>query len=158
MNQSLPVVGKYFLDPQPWSEDSHKLDSVCPVHLFVHPSASPSVFYLFRGEWSSGLGRYNQNWKVPGSNSTRRLTGLSSPTLLRGSCNPLVKIVENAVINIGLSRPSPREWRKVGRGTAKWQLKNNTLVSCDMQHRIRCPFGTVCDSWVLLKKNLLMSK
>ena len=29
------------------------------------------------------------------------------------------KIVENAMINIGLVRLSPREWPKVGRGTAK---------------------------------------
>ena len=29
------------------------------------------------------------------------------------------ELVENAVINIGLVRLSPREWPKVGRGTAK---------------------------------------
>ena len=29
-----------------------------------------------------------------------------------------VELVENAVINIGLLRLSPREWPKVGRGTA----------------------------------------
>ena len=31
----------------------------------------------------------------------------------------VVKTVENAVINIRLVRLSPREWPKVGRGTAK---------------------------------------
>ena len=30
-----------------------------------------------------------------------------------------VELVENAVINIGLVRLSPREWPKIGRGTTK---------------------------------------
>ena len=37
------------------------------------------------GEWPSGLRSWDQNRKVPGSNPTRRSTGLRDPTSLRGS-------------------------------------------------------------------------
>ena len=37
-----------------------------------------------RGEWSSGLRRYDENWNVPGSNPSRCLARLRDPTLLRG--------------------------------------------------------------------------
>ena len=33
--------------------------------------------------------------------------------------DPRVKLVENAVVNIGLVRLSPREWPRDGRGTVK---------------------------------------
>ena len=35
-----------------------------------------------RGEWSSGLRRFDENWKVPGSNPARRSAWLRDPTLL----------------------------------------------------------------------------
>ena len=39
----------------------------------------------YRGEWPSGLGRYNENRKIPGSNLTRRSAWLKDQTSLRGS-------------------------------------------------------------------------
>ena len=38
-----------------------------------------------------------------------------------------VELVQNAVIDIRLVRLSPREWPKVGRGTAKYQLKQKNM-------------------------------
>ena len=39
-----------------------------------------------------------------------------------------VKLVENAVINIGLVTLSPQEWPEVGFGTAKYQLKKPQML------------------------------
>ena len=50
---------------------------------------------------------------------TRPSNGLSNPTSLQAPGDLWVKIVENAVINIGLMRLSLQEWPKVCRGTAK---------------------------------------
>ena len=47
------------------------------------------------------------------------------------------EIVESALINIGLVKPSPREWPKVGLGTAKEQLKKG---KDSVQRRIKNPW------------------
>ena len=76
------------------------------------------------GEWPSGLKQWGGNLKVPGSNHTRCLAKrrgtLPGYKLAR---NLQVKIVVKKVINIGLVRLSPKEWSKVGCGSAKQQLK-----------------------------------
>ena len=51
------------------------------------------------------------------------LAGLWDPISLRGSGDLRVKISKNALINVVLVRLSPRHWPKVGRGTAKQQIK-----------------------------------
>ena len=51
---------------------------IWPVFFF---SSKPT----FLREWPSGLRRCDQNWMVPGSNSTGRSAGLRDPTSLRGS-------------------------------------------------------------------------
>ena len=53
------------------------------------------------GEWPSGSRRWNQDRKVPGSNSTRCLAGLANPPSLRGSQWPSGLICKSAVIIIG---------------------------------------------------------
>ena len=40
---------------------------------------------LIWGEWPSGLRHCSKNWKVPGSNPTRRSARLRDPASLRGS-------------------------------------------------------------------------
>ena len=45
--------------------------------------------------------------------------GLGTQPRFEAPSDLWVKVVENAVVKIGLVRLSPREWPKVGRGTAK---------------------------------------
>ena len=62
-------------------------------------------FSLRYGEWPSGLRRYPENRKDPGSNPARRSAGLWDPTSLRDSRWPSGRIKnQKAVINIGLVR------------------------------------------------------
>ena len=50
------------------------------------------------GEWPSGLRHCNQNWKVPGSNLTKRSSGLRDPNSLWGSWWPSGWIYKKASI------------------------------------------------------------
>ena len=52
----------------------------------------------FWGEWPSGLRRFYQNRKVPGSKPTRRSARLRDPTSLRGSQGPSGQTCKNRVI------------------------------------------------------------
>ena len=70
-----------------------------------------SVCIKFWGEWPSVLWRYIENWKDPGSNSSRCSAKIWEPTSLRGSRWPSTwNQYPNAVINIGLLRLPPRQW------------------------------------------------
>ena len=119
---------KELLSCQIWRLQNLKSQSYCwrnPTTQPPIPTPKPldlikSLAWIeFWGEWPSGLRRCNQNRKVPGSKSARRLTRLRKPTSLRDSWWPSGQTCTNAVINIGLVRLPPWEWPKVGRGTAK---------------------------------------
>ena len=65
------------------------------------------IALLYRGEWPSGLGHYNENRKVPGSNLTRRSAWLKDQTHYEAPADFRIETAGNAVITIELVRMFP---------------------------------------------------
>ena len=64
------------------------------------------IALLYRGEWPSGLGHYNENRKVPGSNLTRRSAWLKDQTSSRGSrCSDNHRVSEDVPLRMAQRWP-----------------------------------------------------